>query len=114
MDEKTYIAPDGKTYPVDVERTREGLQLMLGGVRPQTMKDRLEWLQAQPMRFRKPQKPCDIGLFDTESRKQLELFKRMKESASSPAAAEPTQSVPRLAYRSCRPHRLRSARAKDR
>jgi hypothetical protein len=64
----TYLAPDGKRYAADVERTPEGLQLMLGGVKRQSMKDKLDWLIAQPMQPRKQQKPCDIGLFDTESR----------------------------------------------
>jgi hypothetical protein len=69
-----YVGPDGKRYPVAVEHTEQGLQLMLGGVRPQTMKDKVQWLAQQPMQPRKRQKPCDIGLFDTASRKQLELF----------------------------------------
>jgi len=69
-----YLAPDGKRYPIAVECTEQGLQLMLAGVRPQTMKDKVQWLIEQPMQPRKRQKPCDIGLFDTESRKQLELF----------------------------------------
>lgn len=72
---ETYLGPDGKRYAADVERTQQGLQLMLGGVRPQTMKGKLEWLVAQPMQPRRRQKPCDVGLFDTESRKQLELFR---------------------------------------
>ena len=72
--EEYYLGPDGKRYPVDVERTAQGLQLLLGSVRPQTMKDKVQWLVEQPMQSRKRQKPCDIGLFDTESRKQFELF----------------------------------------
>jgi hypothetical protein len=68
MSGETYLGPDGKRYPMDVERTEQGLQLMLGGVRP------LVWLAAQPLQPRKRQKPCDIGLFDTESRWQLALF----------------------------------------
>jgi hypothetical protein len=71
---ETYLAPDGKRYAADVENTSEGLQLMLGGVRPQSMKDRLDWLLGQPMQPRKRQKPCDVGLFDTESRRQMDLF----------------------------------------
>jgi hypothetical protein len=71
---ETYLGPDGKRYAADVERTLEGLQLMLAGVKPQSMKDKLDWLVAQPMQPRKQQKPCDIGLFDTESRRQLEMF----------------------------------------
>ncbi len=69
-----YLGPDGKRYAADVERTPEGLQLMLNGVKPQTMKDKLNCLVAQPMQPRKQQKPCDIGLFDIESRNQLEMF----------------------------------------
>jgi hypothetical protein len=69
-----YLGPDGKRYPVDVERTQEGLQMVLGGVQPRTMKNKLDWLLAQPMQPRKRQKRCDVGLFDTESRRQLELF----------------------------------------
>jgi hypothetical protein len=59
---------------VEVERTEQGLQLMLGGVRPQTMRDKLDWLAAQPLVPRKRQKSCDIDLFDTEGRRQMELF----------------------------------------
>ena len=71
---ETYLGPDGKRYAADVENTPEGLQLMVAGVRPQSMKDKLDWRIAQPMQPRKQQKPCDIGLFDTERRKQLEMF----------------------------------------
>jgi hypothetical protein len=71
---KTYLGPDGKRYAADVERTPEGLQLMLGGVKPSSMKEKVDWLAAQPMQPRRQQKPCDIGLFDEESRKQFELF----------------------------------------
>jgi hypothetical protein len=67
----TYLAPDGQRYASDVERTPEGLQTMLAGVKPQSMKDKLDWLIAKPMQPRKQQKPCDIGLFDLERRQQL-------------------------------------------
>ena len=70
----SYLAPDGKHYETDVERTPEGLQLVLAGVKPHSMKAKLDWLIAQPMRPGKQQKPCDVGLFDFESRKQIELF----------------------------------------
>ena len=71
---ETYVGPDGKQYPAGVERTPQGLQLLLGGVRPASMKDRLTWLVEQPMRPRKRQKPCDVGLFDSDTRNQFELF----------------------------------------
>jgi hypothetical protein len=71
---ETYLGPDGKRYATDVENTPEGLQLMMASVKPPTMKDKLDWLIARPMQPRKQQKPCDIGLFDTERGNQLELF----------------------------------------
>jgi hypothetical protein len=71
---ETYLAPDGRWYPADAEPTQQGLQLVLDGVKPATMKNKLEWLLAQPLQPRKRQKTCDIGLFDTESRKQMDLF----------------------------------------
>ena len=71
---ETYLGPDGKRYAADVEKTPEGLQLVLRGVRPQTMKDKLDWLIVQPMQPRREQKPCNIGLFDEDRRNQLELF----------------------------------------
>jgi hypothetical protein len=74
MSDETYLAPDGRRYPLDAECTTQGLQPVLGGVWPQSMRHKLEWLMQQPRQPKKPQKPCDIGLFDTEIRKQLELF----------------------------------------
>jgi hypothetical protein len=71
---ETYLGPDGKRYTADAEKTPEGVQVMLDGVKPQTMKDKLDWLIAQPMQPRKQQKPCNIGLFDEARRNQLELF----------------------------------------
>ena len=68
---ETYLAPEGKRYAVDVEETPEGLQIMLAGVKPRTMKDKLDWLMAQPMQPRKQQKPRNIGLFDEDRRNQL-------------------------------------------
>jgi hypothetical protein len=85
MSEDTYVGPDGKRYPLDVECTRQGLQLVLGAVRPQSMKDKVQYLAEQPMQPRKRQKPCDVGLFDTESRKQLNLF----DSHRGPATRQP-------------------------
>jgi hypothetical protein len=76
---ETFLAPDGKRYDSEVEHTPQGLQLMLGGVRPQTMKDKVDWFLTQPMQPRKRQKPCDVDLFDTESRKQMELFGRLSD-----------------------------------
>lgn len=56
------------------ESTRDGEQTLIPGVRPITMRDRIEARMAAPLIPRKPQKPLDIGLFDMAARNQLSLF----------------------------------------
>lgn len=58
------------------DQTEIGPQYLIDGVRPVTIKDRLEVLAAQPMGPKRlcVQKPCNIGLFDEDRRNQLELF----------------------------------------
>jgi hypothetical protein len=67
------------TTPFDTEATVQGQQVLVPGVRPVSMKARLEVLAAHPLGCRRLQKPCDIGLFDDVARNQMELF-----SANSP------------------------------
>jgi hypothetical protein len=69
------IAP----IPFDTEATVQGQQVLVLGVRPVSMKARLEVLAAHPLGSDRLQKPCDIGLFDEVARDQMELF-----SANSP------------------------------
>ena len=64
------IAP----VPLQSERTPDGEQTLIPGVRPVTTRERLEARMAAPMAPRKPQKPLDIGLFDLAARNQLDLF----------------------------------------
>ena len=59
---------------LESEQTPIGEQYLVGGVKPVTARDRLEWLMQQPMRPRKIQKPLNIGLFDEDARNQMELF----------------------------------------
>jgi hypothetical protein len=54
--------------------TPDGPQTLIPGVRPITMRDRLEARMDAPMVPRKLQKPLDIGLFDEIGPNQLELF----------------------------------------
>ncbi|MDE2166270.1 MAG: hypothetical protein KGJ66_08020 [Alphaproteobacteria bacterium] len=56
------------------ERTPEGEQTLIPGVRPITARERLALLMAAPLAPRKPQKPLNIGLFDEDARNQLHLF----------------------------------------
>ena len=64
------IAP----IPFDTEATVQGQQVLVPGVRPVSMKARLEVLAAHPMASDKLQKPCNIGLFDEVARNQMDLF----------------------------------------
>jgi hypothetical protein len=56
------------------EATEAGEQTLIPGVRPVSIRERLDHLAAQPLTPRKPQKPLDIGLFDEATRDQLSLF----------------------------------------
>ena len=60
--------------PFDTEATNQGQQVLVPGVRPVSMKARLEVLAAHPMASDKLQKPCNIGLFDEVARNQMDLF----------------------------------------
>jgi hypothetical protein len=60
--------------PVLTEITDQGEQVLVPGVAPVGLRERLERLLAAPLRPLKPQKPLDIGLFDQDARKQLDLF----------------------------------------
>jgi hypothetical protein len=69
--------------PFETEATSLGPQTLVPGVRPVSMKARLEALAAHPLASMKMQKPCDIGLFDDVAGKQMDLF-----SAVNPAKTQ--------------------------
>ena len=48
-------------------------QIMMAGVAPVSMGERLGWLANQPMQPRRPQRPLDIGFWNP-MRNQLEMF----------------------------------------
>ena len=56
------------------EPTEQGDQMLVAGVAPITVRDRLALRLAAPLEGRAPQKPCDLGLFDEAARNQLSLF----------------------------------------
>lgn len=60
--------------PLTSEPTPEGEQILVPGVRPVSLRERLSLRLAAPLEPRKPQKPLNIGLFDEDARNQLELF----------------------------------------
>ena len=48
-------------------------QIMMAGVAPVSMGERLGWLANQPMQPRRPQRPLDIGFWNP-MRDQIEMF----------------------------------------
>ena len=60
--------------PLDVEATPIGNQTLVPGVAPITPAARLAMRANAPMEPRKPQRPADHGLFDSNARNQIELF----------------------------------------
>jgi hypothetical protein len=60
--------------PLDVEPTPAGSQTLVTGVAPISQADRLAQRAAAPLAPKKPQRPIDHGLFDTNARLQIEMF----------------------------------------
>ena len=60
----------------EVEATPIGAQTLVPGVVPITARDRLAARAAAPLEPKKPQRPCDLGLFDLNARNQLDLFQQ--------------------------------------
>lgn len=87
-------APAPRTFApprFEAEETPIGVQNLVPGVAPITLGDRLALRAAQPLASRKPQRACDLGLFDLAARNQLELF--APRPAAAPAAP-PDQPSP--------------------
>lgn len=72
----------------EAEKTEAGTQTLMRGVAPITLRDRLTVLAAAPLAPRAAQKRCNTGLFDLESRRQIDLvdeLRRMtREAARNP------------------------------
>ena len=65
-----------KTPPalLEAEVTPIGVQILVTGVAPITPAQRLAILADSPLQPRRPQRPADHGLFDTNARNQIEMF----------------------------------------
>ena len=66
--------PLAAAMPFETEATAIGNQTLVPGVAPITQRDRLAIRANAPMEPRKPQRPADHGLFDTNARNQIEMF----------------------------------------
>lgn len=58
----------------EAEVTPFGVQTLVSGVAPITPAQRLSMLANAPMQPRPAQRPADHGLFDINSRLQIEMF----------------------------------------
>lgn len=75
------------------ERTDQGEQFIVDGLRPVTDRDRAEAAMGKPLQPKKRQKAADEGLFDVAGRAQQDLFSR--EAAASAGAR--SLGVPKMA-----------------
>ncbi|GJL92606.1 hypothetical protein [Hyphococcus sp.] len=62
----------------EAEETDAGSQTLMRGVAPITLRDRLLSLAAAPLAPCAAQKSCDVGLFDLESRRQIDLVDELR------------------------------------
>jgi hypothetical protein len=60
--------------PLESEQTPIGVQTLVHGVAPITPRDRLAMRANAPLEPKRPQRPADHGLFDTNARNQIEMF----------------------------------------
>ena len=59
---------------LEIEATAIGNQTLVPGVAPITPAQRLSFRANAPMEAKRPQRPADHGLFDTNARNQIEMF----------------------------------------
>ena len=59
---------------LEAEITPIGVQTLVAGVAPITPAQRLAFRADAPLQSKKPQRPADHGLFDTNARNQIEMF----------------------------------------
>ena len=67
-------APLAAAMAFEAEATPIGNQTLVPGVTPITPRDRLAIRANAPMEPKRPQRPADHGLFDTNARNQIEMF----------------------------------------
>lgn len=60
--------------PPLTELTSEGEQMLIPGVAPVSLRQRLEFHWTAPLAPKVGQKSLDFGLFDLDARRQLDLF----------------------------------------
>ena len=69
------MSRDAAPIPYEAEVTQAGVQTLVSGVVPITPAERLAMLANAPLLPRRVQRSADHGLFDTNARLQLEMFR---------------------------------------
>ena len=89
----TAATPQLKPAVLRTEPTEQGEQMLVAGVEPVTMRDRLTLMALRPMAPRRnpnaSQKPCDHGLFDEVRRDQIDLIDFLNASPTTNPDPEP-------------------------
>jgi hypothetical protein len=67
-------SPNLEAPNLQTEVTPIGVQTLVSGVAPITPAQRLAFRAEAPLSPKKPQRPADHGLFDTNARNQIEMF----------------------------------------
>lgn len=68
------MSSDAAPPAFETEVTPIGVQTLVTGVAPITLAERLAMRANAPMEPKKPQRPANHGLFDTNARNQIEMF----------------------------------------
>ncbi len=68
------VSPAAAPPVFESEVTPIGVQTLVAGVAPITPAQRLALRADAPLIPKKPQRPLDLGLFDTAARNQIEMF----------------------------------------
>ncbi len=71
------------TAPFRTEPSAAGEQCLVPGVAPISHGDRLRLRGDAPLAATRPQRPCDVGLFDLAARDQLDLFAALYSAATA-------------------------------
>ena len=73
----TVAAPGQGSDPNSYEPTEAGPQALIAGVAPISLAARLALRAIAPLEPAKPQRACDLGLFDLNAWLQLDLFSKL-------------------------------------
>ncbi|WP_299410351.1 hypothetical protein [uncultured Roseobacter sp.] len=77
------------------EHTEAGEQVLVAGIRPVTLTDRLALRVAAPIAPKRnpnaQQKPCDLGLFDRAALDQLDLIDAIRAANRGASTPDPTK-----------------------